>query len=109
MAGSRTCDFYRMDTETIEHLFWTCQVVQNFWTQIRNFMIRQNMVVHLNFKTVSFGTDTIYENAPINFLILTATYCIVKCKYNEQAPDINLFFIIPNKGKRLGDHCFKQG
>ena len=111
IVNSRTCAFCSSNTETLEHLFWRCPVVQNFWTQIGNFMNNKNMHINLNFKKVSFGLERIYENIAENYILLTSKYFIAKCKYTEQSPDVEHYLnyikqkeqiekiIATNKGK----------
>lgn len=111
IVNSVTCTFCNSNTETLEHLFWRCPVVQNFWTQIVNFMNEKNMHMTLNFKKVSFGSERINENIAENYILLTAKYFIAKCKYTEQSPDVNHYLnyikqkeqieriIATNKGK----------
>ena len=112
ITSSSLCEFCNMDCETIEHLFWECQVVQAFWTGITNFIEAKQISIKVNFQTASFGTNITHAHKmSFNFIMLTAKYFIVKCKYTNVHPEIHHFInslkqiekieriIAQNKGK----------
>lgn len=54
IANSNLCDFCNMDIETIQHLFWECNIVQIFYNNFHNFIRNTNIQIQLTFKSVSF-------------------------------------------------------
>ena len=82
------CYFCSMYRETIEHLFFECLFVRNFWVEIQ---MKLSEIVHenitLNKKEILFGygLDTVInKNSFINKIIMYGKYYIWKCKMNFQ-------------------------
>ena len=54
IATSELCDFCTMEIESINHLFWECLYVQQFWTETSNFLKDYNVDINFSLKTVFF-------------------------------------------------------
>ena len=88
LIDSPTCSFCKTEIETLEHLFWTCSIVQSFWKDSQNLCIQFNDTIDVS--KVFFGfTKNI--NHPINFYLLHAKYYIFNCKINKIKPDPLIF------------------
>ncbi len=85
ITQSSLCDFYNMHVESINHLFWECNVTQHFWSHIDIFLSNNGLQTKIDFYTISFGIidDNIREKQ-IQFIILLAKSFIFKCKYNKR-------------------------
>ena len=83
IATSALCDFCTMEIESINHLFWECLYVQQFWTETSNFLKDYNVDISFSLKTVFFGITQQINNPNIqvkNFIILLAKYFIFRSK-----------------------------
>ena len=83
IAMSALCDFFTMEIETINHLFWECLYVQQFLTELSNLVKDYNVDITFSLKTITFGITQRINNPNIqvkNFIILLAKYFIFKSK-----------------------------
>ena len=83
IAISVLCDFCNMELETINHLFWECLYIQQFWTELSNFLKDYNVDITFNQKNITFGI-TINASDPKtqvkNFMIFIGKYFIFRNK-----------------------------
>ena len=89
-TGSNLCDFCNMEIETQEHIFIECDVTQNFWNQLKNYLIQQNFTVNISKLDMCLGKGG-NENELIDFIIICAKYYIYSCKYKLILPHIEHF------------------
>ena len=86
------CDFCNMHIETLEHLFWECNMVQAFWSNFCNRCNFLNMDFKIDFQTICFGE---YNNSIIakakNFILFCAKYYIFLCKCRKTIPTFLCF------------------
>ncbi len=74
-----------MYEENVRHLFWECNHVQHFWSQLRTYLTEKGLTNDLNFQTISLGIDRKARKATqFNFIIILAKYFIFKCKYEKR-------------------------
>ena len=86
------CDCCSMHNQTLEHLFWECNIVQVFWSNFNNRCSFFNMDIKTDFKTVCFGEYKNCVNAKAKtFVIFCAKYYIFLCKCRKTIPTF-LFF-----------------
>ncbi len=82
------CDCCHMSIDTNKHMFWECNIIQTFWSEI-NQMLQSNRLDYnstLSYETISFcnKTGTSTENMiAINFIILIAKYYVFKSRCNS--------------------------
>ena len=83
------CTFCRIETESLEHLFWSCHVTSSFLLDCEfKFFGRQFIFSR---RDLFFGR--LYARYdPLNFFILHCKYYIYNCKLNNSVPDCNSFF-----------------
>ena len=92
IVSSSLCDLCNMHTETVIHLFWECQVSQNFWSQVSLFLQNNNINIQIDYKVIAFGTTNRTNSYVItNFILLMAKYFVYKCKINKSLPQIGNF------------------
>ena len=89
-----TCDFCYMYVDTIEHLFFDCINVKNFWFQMMDkFNVFQNHHVTITCKDVLLYVD-LYDddlNEIINILCLYGKKFIMLCKARKSPPTVTEF------------------
>ena len=89
------CEFCRKTSESIHHLLWHCEIVQNFWKDLQNLLNTRCTHVHnfsFNEHLVIFGYSEIMRTDEIaNLIILLAKYFIYRCKVQKMNPNINHF------------------
>ena len=80
------CSFCGLLTEKIEHLFWHCNVVVEFWESIeRWFFERIQFSLNIDKQTAIFGiTFNRHFNKPINYILIITRYYIYKCRINNK-------------------------
>ena len=84
-VASFRCTFCHMAKETITHLFLECNVITNFWFQIRQKYICLKDL-RMSEKTIIFGV--IEEGTSCVKLVAYIKYFIWKCRLNETVPKI---------------------
>ena len=87
------CDFCSMDIETINHLFWECIHVQNFWTNLSILLQEYNVHIQFNlrYKLLGITGKNRTEIQLKNYIILLWKYFIFKSKYQKQQPNLLRF------------------
>ena len=85
---SPLCTFCNIDTETLEHLFWRCDIINAFWHEIFMRCLRCNY--DLNEEVINFGLTNEAKH-PLNLLSLHAKYFIFNCKLNDKCPNFSIF------------------
>lgn len=103
LKPSNLCDFCLMSTDSNKHMFWECNIVQPFWSEIKQLLQsrRLELISNLSYENISFcnanNANSSKEEIVINFIILLAKYFIFKCKCNSTAPSFNMFNIYLNQ------------
>ena len=92
---SHLCQFCKVHSETIHHLFWKCPKVQTFWIELQHIFNRRCAHAH-NFKFeekfVLFGlNNTIITDKTCDFITLMAKFYIYRSKVQDIQPNINMF------------------
>ena len=92
---SHLCTFCNKESETIQHLFWSCEMVNKFWKDLAS-MINKRCVNVYNFsfseKLVLFGqSEFIYTDEVCNLIILIAKYFIYRSKVQNISPNLKNF------------------
>jgi len=82
---SQRCSFCLLETETIEHLFFDCNLVKNIWLFI--FSEWQRVTGHVFIPTLQHCILGVYDHsvkfcAEVNVIILLVKSYIMKCKYD---------------------------
>ena len=88
MIDSPLCTFCKREIESIEHLFFYCNVTKTFWEAFCSWLSNFN-IIQAAFTTINilFGMFNIGDDFIIlNHLILTAKLSIYRCKLNSVHP-----------------------
>lgn len=95
IVNDATCTFCGQQEETLDHLFWDCQVVQLFWTDFIEWFSRHfNHWVNLSLskRLVILGCcPNFFSDHVFDLCLLVAKHCIFIAKTKESKPHINLF------------------
>ena len=91
IVDSPVCLFCTNHEESINHLFWECNVVKLFWQELEN-VLKQTCENSARFsfsqELVLFGTSQlIYTDKAIEFIILFAKFYIYKCRFQDSIPN----------------------
>ena len=101
IVNSSLCDFCNRHPETFEHLFWECQYVRSFWTQVHNYCIEHNHPFNISYQLISFGFTNVSKKHLLNCIILTAKYFIFKSKMTKTIPSVTSFLLYLQKIKQI--------
>ena len=89
LVNSSLCDFCNMFTDSINHLFWECQHIQQFWRDLHTFLATKHVYIDFSYELISFG---FLDNSQLpyskNFIVFSAKYFIFINKCNKTIPDI---------------------
>ena len=86
---SDVCSFCGTAVETLEHLFWECNVTASFILDVEARVLRRQFYFSKRDFFFGYGDAT---NHPYNFLILHIKYYIYDCKRHEMKPTVDEFF-----------------
>jgi hypothetical protein len=95
------CDFCNSNVENIQHLFWECQLVRAFWTELDNYLLQQIINIHMNFRTICFGVEKSFNSTTINCIIIIGKYFIFKNKYAKTIPVFGNFITYVKKFEQI--------
>ncbi len=98
IVNSDRCDFCNDEIDSIQHLFWRCSIVHNFWMKFENNLKKK--CEHLtNFKlneeiilfghAVNFRSDDVFD-----LIMLCGKFYVYKCKLEKVNPALDVFMKI---------------
>ena len=91
-SDSPNCELCLMNPETIEHLFFECFTVKNFWfkliEQYGNY-VQLNLSITCSNVILKYDIAGDFDNQVINILILYGKKFIYNCKMNTQNTKCN--------------------
>ena len=89
------CSFCQKDSETIQHLFYGCEIVRSFWDQLTSLLNRRcnhSKDFKVNEVFVLFGqSEFIYSDYVCDLIILLAKLFIYRCKVQNKSINIRAF------------------
>ena len=92
LTNTNACTFCNIEIEPIEHLFWECINVRNFWRQLEMNLCEScgyNLEIK-GAKDVLFGK---LEEIPVlNLEIACGKYFIYLCKLRSEIPQVKKLF-----------------
>lgn len=82
------CTFCNLEQEKIEHLFWHCNVVNEFWDIINQWIFEKtNHMINIDKHRAIFGIpNTLRAMQPINYILILTRYYIYTCRVNSSNP-----------------------
>ena len=89
------CNFCQTEVQTIQHLLWSCSIVQKFWTEL-SLLISSNCqhCVHLTFSEVLVifvNKEGLETDFGLNYILLLAKFYIYKAYLKDVIPNIQGF------------------
>lgn len=89
---NNTCGFCERDIETVEHIFFECEHVLEFWLAFRSWMLTKQITLQqLNWMSVKVRVQLKEKNLDflVNNLIILGKHYIHRCKFLKVKPHIN--------------------
>ena len=89
ILDSSLCSFCDNASESLEHLFWSCEFSFKFWNELYANALK-DVVPNICFKVIAFG---FLEKDLINYnyIIFHAKYFLFWCKCNDKIPSYDQF------------------
>lgn len=90
--NNNSCGFCEKDIETVEHIFFQCEPVQEFWFLFQSWLQSKGIVLHpINVMSIKAGVFMEEKSLDflLNNLIVLAKHFIHRCKYLKVKPHIN--------------------
>ena len=79
------CTFCQEDEETIEHLFWNCEIVQAFIDEIESWLLSNGVSIPFTMQFFLFGdTSKSSRGDAINLILIQIKQYIFNCKYFQK-------------------------
>jgi len=92
VKSSSMCTFCKVERDSIEHIFWQCEISRSFWTSIETLLTEKCAHVfnlHLSQSLILFGVDERVEtDIVLDLIILVGKSFIYTCKTNNKIPTI---------------------
>ena len=95
LTRSENCSLCNCDKESIEHIFWRCNVSQHFWDDLVE-LVNEKCPNAFNFRLseslIIFGIDrNIRIDSVFAFVLILAKQYLYKCKLDKCRPNISVF------------------
>nr|XP_039247864.1 uncharacterized protein LOC120325769 [Styela clava] len=88
-TSSPKCTFCERNVETVLHLFYFCEFVQQFWEIVNAWLtVEYGLNLNLTYREILMGVE---QNQGINCVLLSARYYIYKCKLRNERPQFDQF------------------
>lgn len=80
------CTFCGLLPEKIEHLFWHCHVVTEFWESVERWVLQKGQfLLNVNKQSAIFGkTYNLLSNKAINYILIVTRFYIYKCRIGNK-------------------------
>ena len=95
VKNNDNCDLCNQNTEDIEHLFWHCEKVQSFWSEVMGWIHSKCIHTHclnLDLQLVLFGyKNNTRTDKGFDLLLLLAKFYIYKCKLKKNKLSLTHF------------------
>ena len=79
------CTFCNQEIEKIEHLFWHCNIVNQFWETVEQWVLeKNNYMLNVDKYRAIFGIpNTSLAMIPINYILIVTRHYIYKCRISS--------------------------
>ena len=112
LVNTKNCNFCKIHTETIEHLFWECPISKTLWLRVFEWL--QNLNVPSNpftIKNTLLGDNS--EKLSVKHIKIITKNFIYNAKINDNLPSFNqllplLKYKISIDKYSMRNHVFKQ-
>ena len=85
------CTFCNNTPETIVHIFWSCEMIQNFWSQLASYIEEKCSLVTIRWSKTDILFGNLKLDTGLNKIILQAKMFIYQSKMNGRHPSLNNF------------------
>ena len=113
IVDSPLCNICNQEEETISHLMWECEIVQNFWSRLLNILKEKCILcetLELSEPLILFGIkEKVITDKAIDLIILIAKYYIYSCKWQSKAPHLKVFEKILKERISIEESCPVSG
>ena len=82
------CTFCNDETDSFEHMFFTCEKVQEFWTKVIDAFLKILSINNLNINDVLLGINPLRPPILANQILVYAKKQIRSAKYNKKMPSL---------------------
>lgn len=87
-----SCTFCEVETETLEHVFYYCHLIKDFWKRVTEWIkLKINCDLCVSKTNILFGYDIKNPASAINSIILLGKQFIYKCKIYKITPKFPVF------------------
>ena len=85
-----SCTFCTVVPEKLEHLFWQCPIVMNFWDEVEQWIyVKCNYLINIDKVKAIFGILNSNEwFRPLNYILILTRFFIYKCRIKNKQPTI---------------------
>ena len=98
IVESYNCGFCNEEKDSIEHMFWRCAQINEFWKSLEELIKRKCVIANnlsLNENVVLFGIDENFiTDSTFDLIILIAKHYIFNSKINKCKPTVTVFIKI---------------
>ena len=106
ISEDNKCTFCKSENESIEHLFYDCNITSQFWYRfIDHFAPFYPNIAHLSKKEIFLGSEQL--DCLCNFLLILAKYYIYTCRFNMKNPSMYAFKQIVAMHKNIEKYSAK--
>ena len=79
------CTFCNLEIEKIEDLFWHCNIVNQFWETVEQWVLeKNNYMLNVDKYRAIFGIpNTSLAMIPINYILIVTRHYIYKCRISS--------------------------
>ena len=95
IKDSYLCSFCSLQRESLEHLFYDCIIVSNFWDELKNLLsnnncVRRDFSIDVNVALFGHCKDS-DSNEICYYVLLAARFYIYRCRCSGQLPSLLSF------------------
>jgi len=98
LAEDPLCSFCNENVQTIQHLFWQCEIVQTFWSFFERHLYDNCShcnTLKLTEKLVLFGcNNNVVTDFGFDYILVVAKFFIYKCYMSGSLPNLQAFLAV---------------
>ncbi len=89
LVDSPLCAFCNIHLETIDHLFWECDCIQQIWKDLNSWISNElQITLKFNIQNIILGMKGVNNN-PVNAILLVVKQIIYRHSINKTIPNID--------------------
>ena len=106
---SEICDLCKNGIESIEHMFFDCPIVYNFWQKLKEKFIDKlphATSLQLSKQLILFGTkQNVHTDKPFDLFILFGKYYVYSCKFHNSIPNADIYLKMFKYKYKIEKYC----